>query len=209
MILAYDSDAAGQGAAERWYGWEQRYDIQLEVADLPLGRDPADVWRDDPQLLVKAVEAAKPFMEFRIDRALGAADKSSVEGRARAAEIAAAIIAEHPSDLVRDQYVMRVAAGLDIDADRLRDAVARPAPGGGVRRRGAGLRDILRAPVRVRVASTGARSTCFCTPSTILRWSKSGSMFDCSPIRSRGGVRGRRRRRRLPRRARSNGRTGA
>ena len=83
VILAYDSDAAGQGAAERWYEWEQRYDIQLEVADLPAGRDPADVWRDDPQLLVKAVEAAKPFMEFRIDRALAAADKSSLEGRAR------------------------------------------------------------------------------------------------------------------------------
>ena len=35
VVLAYDSDAAGQGAAEKWYGWEQRYDIQLEVADLP------------------------------------------------------------------------------------------------------------------------------------------------------------------------------
>jgi DNA primase len=136
VILAYDSDAAGQGAAERWYEWEQRYDIQLEVADLPLGRDPADVWRDAPELLVKAVDAAKPFMEFRIDRALAAADKSSLEGRARAAEVAAAIIGEHPSDLVRDQYVMRVASALDIDADRLRDAVARGVDGGRGRRGG-------------------------------------------------------------------------
>ena len=37
MILAYDSDAAGQGAAERWYRWEQRFEIQFEVADLPPG----------------------------------------------------------------------------------------------------------------------------------------------------------------------------
>ncbi|MEX1009183.1 MAG: DNA primase [Acidimicrobiia bacterium] len=129
VVLAYDSDAAGQGAAERWYGWEQRYDIQLEVADLPAGRDPADVWRDDPQLLLKAIDAAKPFMEFRIDRALAAADKTTLEGRARAAEAAAAIVAEHPNDLVRDQYVMRVAASLDIDTDRLREAVARAASG--------------------------------------------------------------------------------
>jgi len=123
VVLAYDSDAAGQGAAERWYGWEQRFEIQLQVADLPAGRDPADVWRDDPQLLLKAVDAAKPFMEFRIDRALAAADKTTVEGRARAADAAAAIVAEHPHDLVRDQYVMRLAAELDIDPDRLRDAV--------------------------------------------------------------------------------------
>jgi DNA primase len=125
VVLAYDSDAAGQGAAERWYGWEQKFDIQLEVADLPAGRDPADVWRDDAQLLLKAVDAAKPFMEFRIDRALGAADRTTLEGRARAAEIAAAIVAEHPNELVRDQYTMRVASDLDIDVDRLRATVTR------------------------------------------------------------------------------------
>src|SRR6476661_8435412 len=27
VVLAYDSDAAGQSAAEKWYGWEQRYEI--------------------------------------------------------------------------------------------------------------------------------------------------------------------------------------
>ena len=129
VVLAYDADAAGQGAAERWYGWEQQFDIQLEVADLPAGRDPADVWRDDPQLLLKAVDAAKPFMEFRIDRALGSADRTTLEGRARAAEIAAAIIAEHPNELVRDQYTMRVGSDLDIDVDRLRAAVARATSG--------------------------------------------------------------------------------
>ncbi len=129
VVLAYDSDAAGQGAAERWYGWEQQFDIQLEVADLPAGRDPADVWRDDPQMLLKAVDAAKPFMEFRIDRVLGAADRTTLEGRARAAEIAAAIIAEHPNELVRDQYTMRVGSDLDIDVDRLRAAVARATSG--------------------------------------------------------------------------------
>ena len=31
------------------------------------------------------------------------------------------MIAEHPNDLVRDQYVMKLSSRLDIDADRLRD----------------------------------------------------------------------------------------
>ncbi len=136
--MAYDSDAAGQGAAEKWYGWEQRYEIQLAVADLPAGRDPADVWHDDPQELIRALERAAPFLQFRLDRVLAAADLTSLEGRARAAEIGAEIVAQHPSDLVRDQYVMKLAGTLDIDADRLRETVARrrregagagPAPG--------------------------------------------------------------------------------
>ncbi len=70
VVLAYDSDAAGQGAAEKWYGWEQRYEIQLQVADLPAGRDPADVWHDDPEALLRALERATPFLQFRLDRVL-------------------------------------------------------------------------------------------------------------------------------------------
>ncbi len=127
VVLAYDGDAAGQGAAEKWYGWEQRFEIQLEVADLPAGRDPADVWHDDPQALLAAVERAAPFLQFRLDRLLASADLGSLEGRARAGETAAAIVAEHPSDLVRDQYVMKLAGGLDIDADRMREAVSKAA----------------------------------------------------------------------------------
>ncbi len=124
VVLAYDSDAAGQGAAEKWYAWEQQFEIEVVVADLPAGRDPADVWKDDPAALLAAVGGAKPFLEFRIDRALAAADRSTIEGRARAAELAARIVAEHPSDFVRDPYVMKLAGSLDIDADRLRAAVA-------------------------------------------------------------------------------------
>jgi DNA primase len=124
VTLAYDADAAGQAAAERCYQWEQRFEVQFQVADLPEGRDPADVFRDDPQRLVGAVKGATPFLEFRLDRLVRAGDLSSLEGRAQVAQSAAAMIAEHPNDLVRDQYVMRLSSRLDIDADRLRVAVA-------------------------------------------------------------------------------------
>jgi DNA primase len=146
VVLAYDSDAAGQGAAEKWYGWEQRFEIQLAVASLPAGRDPADVWRDDPEALVAAARDARPFLQFRLDRLLAAADLSSLEGRARAGEHGIAIVAEHPSELVRDQYVMQLAGRLDIEADRMREGVERArragggrgAPGTGPRSRSAG-----------------------------------------------------------------------
>ena len=124
VTLAYDADAAGQAAAERCYLWEQRYEVQFQVADIPPGRDPADVWRDDPEALVSAVKGATPFLEFRIERLLASSDLSTLEGRAHAGERAAAMIVEHPNDLVRDQYVMRLAGQLDIAPDRLRATVA-------------------------------------------------------------------------------------
>jgi DNA primase len=123
VVLAYDADTAGQAAAERWYQWEQQYEVQVEVADLPPGRDPGDLWNDDPAALGTAVERAAPFLQFRLDRLLAGADVRTLEGRARAAEAAAEIVATHPNELVRDQYVMKLAGALEIDADRLRDTV--------------------------------------------------------------------------------------
>jgi DNA primase len=131
VVLAYDADEAGQAAAERIYQWESRYEIRLSVADLPRGKDPADVGQADPAGLVAAVAGARPFLEFRVERLLGAADLGSAEGRAAAAKAAIALVAEHPDDLVRDQYLMRLADRLGIDADRLRTATTtarRPAP---------------------------------------------------------------------------------
>ncbi|MGH9040795.1 MAG: DNA primase [Acidimicrobiia bacterium] len=132
LVLAYDADDAGQAAAERIYQWEARYEMRLSVADLPAGQDPADVGRSDPEALVGAVAGARPFLRFRLDRLLGAADMASAEGRARAAKAAVALVAEHPDDMVRDQYLMDLAGRLGIDVDRLRQALAspreRPAP---------------------------------------------------------------------------------
>ncbi len=124
VVLAYDADAAGQGAAERWYAWEAEYQIELRVAALPAGRDPADVWHDSPEALRAAVADATPFLQFRLDRLFAAADLTTPEGRGRAGQAAAGLVAQHPNDLVRDQYVMQLAARLGIEADALRSTVA-------------------------------------------------------------------------------------
>ncbi len=119
IILAYDADAAGQGAAERFYAWEQRLELDIFVLALPPGADPGSM---DPEGLRAAVAAARPFLEFRVGRILDAADLSTFEGQARAADRALAAIAAHPNDIVRDQYLMTVADRCRIkDADRLRD----------------------------------------------------------------------------------------
>ncbi len=127
IVLAYDADAAGQGAAQRFYEWERKYDVDVVVAGFPAGSDPGDVGREDPEALARAVKSAKPFLEFRLDRVLGRADLRSPEARARAADEALAVVAEHPNELVRDQYLMRVADACRLEPERLR---ARMAAGG-------------------------------------------------------------------------------
>ncbi|MGH9223771.1 MAG: DNA primase [Acidimicrobiales bacterium] len=128
VVLAYDADAAGQAAAERVYEWERKFDIDVAVVAMAAGEDPADMARRDPEGLRAAVAAARPFLAFRLERVLAAANVGSVEGRARAAEAGLAVVAEHPNEFVRDQYVMQIADRTGIEPDRLRDRLRR---GGG------------------------------------------------------------------------------
>ena len=120
IVLAYDADSAGQAAAERFYEWEDRFEVDIRVASIPVGTDPADLARTDPEALSKAVDEAQPFLGFRLNRLFARSDLSSPETRARAAGEAMAMISEHPNELVRDQYVMQVADRCRVDADRLR-----------------------------------------------------------------------------------------
>ncbi|MDQ6617840.1 MAG: DNA primase [Actinomycetota bacterium] len=120
VVLAYDADNAGLTAAERFYEWERKYQVDVAVAALPRGLDPADLSRRDPEALRAAVSEARPFLAFRLERELERADLRSIEGRARTAAQAMEVVAEHPSEIVRDQYLMVVADRCRVDPQQLR-----------------------------------------------------------------------------------------
>jgi len=127
VVLAYDADAAGQEGAGRVYEWERHHEVDVAVAALPPGADPADLARNNPEALRAAIADAQPFLAFRVDRVLQSADLRSAEGRAKAAEAAMTVIAEHPNELVRDQYLMLVADRCRLEPDALRALAGRVA----------------------------------------------------------------------------------
>ena len=150
IVLAYDADGAGQAAAEKFYEWEKRYEVDIRVIALPVGSDPADLARQDPAALLAAVEEARPYLGFRLERLFARSDLASPEGRARAANEAVAMVREHPDGLVRDQYLMQVADRCRVEADRLRGLLRAP---------GSGPRPSVPAPARrpepIKVAVSG------------------------------------------------------
>ena len=130
IVLAYDADGAGQNAAASVYQWERQHEVDVAVARLPKGSDPAELAQRDPEALRQAVADAVPFLKFRLDRVLDAANLATAEGRARAAEPALAVLGEHPSDFVRDHYLVEVADRLRLDIPALRAKQAEMASAG-------------------------------------------------------------------------------
>ena len=186
VTLAYDADAAGQAAAERCYQWEQRFEVQFQVADLP--RRPRPGRRRGATIREALVERgegrdAVPRVPHR-PSARELPTCRTLEGRAHAARATRPpSIVEHPNDLVRDQYVMKLAGQLDIAPDRLRDAVA-TALAATARRAG-------RSPGRT---ATPIGAVVDRRELDALRWAVHAPELDerstrrrpCSPIRSRG-----------------------
>jgi len=117
VVLAFDADAAGQGAAEKFYEWEQKYQVQVSVAAFPKGQDPGELSLSDPRALAAAVDTALPFLGFRLQRVMTGRALNSPEDRARLAEQAMAVVNEHPDANVRKLYAGQVAShtGLPIN----------------------------------------------------------------------------------------------
>jgi DNA primase len=120
VVLAYDADAAGAEGASRVYTWERQHQVDVAVAALPVGSDPGELARTDPDALRAAVADAKPFLAFRLARIFGSAELKTAEGRAKTADRALATVLEHPSELVRDQYLMEIADRCRMEPSALR-----------------------------------------------------------------------------------------
>jgi DNA primase len=142
VVLAFDADAAGQGAAQRFYEWEERYQVRVSVARFPDGKDPGELSLSDPEGLRHAVEQALPFLGFRVNRVLNSRKLRSPEDRAQIAGEAMALVNEHPNAEVRKLYAGQVATHVGIPpadlvalaARRVKSPTVRVAP---VRRVGA------------------------------------------------------------------------
>lgn len=75
VILAYDYDLAGLKASHRAIDLLRVEGLEVRIAKLPSGNDPADLINKDPALWHKAVDEAKHYIDFMIDACLEKGDK--------------------------------------------------------------------------------------------------------------------------------------
>ncbi len=113
VVLAFDADAAGQEAAVRGMELAAAAGLEVRVATLPDGRDPADVVGDGGADAFAAVlDRAESLLAHRVGRALAAGgSRDRVYARARA------ILSAAPQSPERADQVRRVADRLRLTSD--------------------------------------------------------------------------------------------
>ena len=110
VIFTFDPDAAGQKAAARAFGEEQRFSAQTYVAIGPDGLDPCDLrLHKGDEAVRRMIAARKPMFEFMIRHEVDRYDLGTVEGRALALRAAAPIVATIRDPASQDGYTRELA----------------------------------------------------------------------------------------------------
>ncbi|HEY4452430.1 MAG TPA: DNA primase [Solirubrobacteraceae bacterium] len=111
VLLALDADSAGQEAMLKAFRLTSKRKLELRVAVLPSGSDPADlIQTGGPQAMQAAVSDAIPFVRFRAEHVLGSGDPSDSEEQDRMLAELRPIFAELPPSAVRMELTQIVAS---------------------------------------------------------------------------------------------------
>lgn len=115
VILAFDSDAAGAVASERAFGIHARLGLEVLVAPMPTGKDPADLALSEGAEGVRsALESAVPLMRWVLEAEIGRHRLDTPEGKAKAVRAAAGLLSWEPSRVARGEHAFWVARRIGV-----------------------------------------------------------------------------------------------
>ncbi len=136
IVFTFDGDAAGQKAAVRAFGEDQRFHAQTFVAVEPGGMDPCDLrMARGPEAVRALVDSRVPLFEFVIHTSLRQFDLDTVEGRVGALRSAAPLVAGIRDRSMQLGYARSLARWIGLDTEEVRREVGRAAAASGQGRR--------------------------------------------------------------------------
>ncbi|MGH2767424.1 MAG: toprim domain-containing protein, partial [Actinomycetota bacterium] len=119
-VLAFDADAAGAVASERGFGMHTRVGLEVLVAPIPPGKDPADVALGEGGEGVRSMlDHSVPLMLFVLKAELARHRLDTPEGKARAIRAAAALLAWEPSRVARGEHAFWLAEQVGVNPEHV------------------------------------------------------------------------------------------
>src|SRR6202020_1055803 len=141
VIFTFDGDAAGQRAALRAFGMEEKFVTQTFVTVQPDGLDPCDVRLQHGDAAVRDLIARRvPLFESAIRNAIDKHNLDTAEGQLAALDEAAPIVARIKDSGLRTRYAVNLDRWLGLMDERFVLARVRE-HGGGAAEQHPGRRD--------------------------------------------------------------------
>ena len=140
VVLCFDSDNAGQQAAEKSLPSLLEANVTVRVATMPPGEDPDSLIRTQgAEAFNERIKAARDFFDFQIDRLSGVYDLNTPRGKTQFSRKIAESVALLTDTVLREAVVGKVSVRLGLSPQDFR-ALLRKKPGPGPRSGQADLR---------------------------------------------------------------------
>ena len=125
VVFTFDGDEAGQKAALKAFGDEQKFVSQTFIAISPGGMDPCELRLAKGDTAVRDMVAARvPLVEFALTSTLARYDLETAEGRVGAMRAAAPLVAKIKDRALRPEYARRLAGWLGMEVEQVSATVA-------------------------------------------------------------------------------------
>lgn len=127
VILCFDSDVAGQKAAERSLPSLLESGLAVRVAEMPPGHDPDSLIRaEGGEAFAAQIAAARDFFDYQIDRQAGGVEIQTPRGKLEAARKMAESVALVADPVMREAIVNKLCLRLEIAPGDFHRMLAKP-----------------------------------------------------------------------------------
>ncbi len=133
VVLSFDPDAAGQGAAAKSCEMLVAEGFEVNVAILPAGEDP-DIYvrTHGRQGYAERLRTSKPYLDYLLDRAAAQHNLRNAEGRARFVAEVLPVVERIPDRTRQELFVEAVAGRAGVAGELIRAQVPKAAARRGV-----------------------------------------------------------------------------
>ena len=121
VVLVFDSDAAGQLAAQRGFDVLLEKDLKVKIVHLPKGHDPDSYIQElGPEAFLQQIQIAKPFFESYIDGIIAAGSLKTPSGRMDVVNRVLPLLKKIKTELERNEWVKYIWENVGVDDGALR-----------------------------------------------------------------------------------------
>ena len=134
--LSFDADQAGLAATERAIPIANRVKVSLSMIDIPSGKDPDELIKQDPKLWQQAVGKHEYVLDWLMARYQKLLDVSSAQGKRKYSDVLLPVVRGLSDDVERDHYMNVIAKTLGVSHEALSQKLQKTTePGVQTRRR--------------------------------------------------------------------------
>ena len=128
-VIVFDADAAGQTAAVRGAEVALASGLAVRVATVPEGKDPDELLHlKGLAALEAAFDSAVDLVSFKTELLIKRAGELTSEAKSAVAKDVLSTIAQCPDEVLKDEWIRRLASRLGVNEDSLRRAGGKAVP---------------------------------------------------------------------------------